>query len=113
MATTTLTVILGTGVAADRPAVGDVGAGALYVSTDTGIIEQSDGTTWTLWATLGVSGSFQPLDADLTAIAALTTATYGRALLTLANLAALYTALNVDTDGTLAADSDTSIATQK
>jgi len=37
--------------------------------------------------TIGIS--FQPLDSDLTAIAALTTTTYGRSLLTLANAAAL------------------------
>lgn len=36
-----------------------------------------------------VGAGFQPLDADLTAIAALTTTAYGRALLTLANQAAL------------------------
>ncbi len=36
-----------------------------------------------------VAASYQPLDSDLTAIAALTTATYGRSLLTLANATAL------------------------
>lgn len=36
-----------------------------------------------------VSTLYQPLDSDLTAIAALTTTTYGRSLLTLANQAAL------------------------
>lgn len=40
-------------------------------------------------------GSFQPLDSDLTAIAALGTTAYGRALLTLANQAALQTALGL------------------
>lgn len=39
--------------------------------------------------------SFQPLDADLTAIAALATTTYGRALLTLANTAALKAATGI------------------
>lgn len=57
--------------------------------------------------------TFQPLDSDLTSLAALTTTSYGRALLTLANVAALYTALSVDTDGTLATNSDTKLASQK
>lgn len=38
---------------------------------------------------LRITGDFQPLDSDLTAIAALSTTTYGRSLLTLANQAAL------------------------
>lgn len=41
-----------------------------------------------IWATLGTAAA-QPLDADLSAIAALSTSAYGRALLTLANQAAL------------------------
>lgn len=45
--------------------------------------------TPTQLATFLGSGTFQPLDSDLTAIAALTTTSYGRALLALANLAAL------------------------
>jgi hypothetical protein len=57
--------------------------------------------------------TLQPLDSDLTAIAALATTSYGRALLTLANLAALYTLLSVDTDATLAAASDTRLPSQK
>lgn len=40
---------------------------------------------------------YQPLDTDLTAIAALTTTTYGRNLLTLANQAALFAALGSGT----------------
>ncbi|MEP7454310.1 hypothetical protein [Phyllobacterium sp. SB3] len=39
-------------------------------------------------------GPYQPLDSDLTAIAALSTTIYGRSLLTLANNAALATSLN-------------------
>jgi hypothetical protein len=41
----------------------------------------------------GGGGSFQPLDSDLTAIAALTTTSFGRALLTLANAAAMRTTI--------------------
>jgi hypothetical protein len=57
--------------------------------------------------------TYQPLDADLTAMAALTTTAYGRAFLVLANQAGLQALLGLDTDVTLAANSDTKIATQK
>lgn len=59
------------------------------------------------------TANFQPLDSDLTAIAALTTTAYGRAFLALANQAGLQALLGLDTDPTLAANSDTAIATQK
>src|SRR5262245_55694492 len=62
---------------ASRPAFGDVPEGTLYACSDHGIIYQSDGATaWSNWyvVTGAVSGSYQPLDADLTAIAALTSA---------------------------------------
>lgn len=55
----------------------------------------------------------QPLDSDLTAIAALTTTAYGRAFLALADQAALQALLGLDTDVTLAANSDIKIPTQK
>lgn len=63
----------------------------------------------------------QPVDADLTAIAALTTTSFGRALLALADAAEMRTAaalgtaatLDSDTDGTLAANSDANLPTQK
>lgn len=55
----------------------------------------------------------QPLDSDLTAIAALATTAYGRAFLVLADQAGLQALLGLDTDITLAANSDTKIATQK
>jgi hypothetical protein len=55
----------------------------------------------------------QPLDSDLTAIAALTTTAYGRAFLALADQAALQALLGLDVDGALAANSDSKIATQK
>lgn len=55
----------------------------------------------------------QPLDADLTAIAALVTNAYGLNFLTLSNQAGLQALLGLDTDITLAANSDTKIATQK
>jgi hypothetical protein len=55
----------------------------------------------------------QPLDSDLTSIAALATTAYGRAFLELANQAALQALLGLDTDVALAANSDAKIATQK
>lgn len=55
----------------------------------------------------------QPLDSDLTAIAALTTTAYGRAFLALADQTGLQALLGLDTDTALAANSDAKIATQK
>lgn len=55
----------------------------------------------------------QPLDSDLTSIAAIATTAYGRAFLALANQAGLQALLGLDTDVALAANSDTKIATQK
>lgn len=55
----------------------------------------------------------QPLDGDLTSIAALTTTGYGRAFLALADQTALQALLGLDTDVALAANSDAKIATQK
>ncbi len=48
-------------------------------------------------AAAAAQAASQPLDSDLTAIAALTTTTYGRALLTLANQAALQAAAGLGT----------------
>jgi hypothetical protein len=60
-----------------------------------------------------VKAGAQPLDADLTAIAAIATTAYGRAFLALANQAGLQALLGLDTDIALAANSDSKIATQK
>ena len=57
--------------------------------------------------------TYQGLDTDLTAIAAIATTSYGRAFLALANQAGLQALLGLDTDVALAANSDTKIATQK
>lgn len=57
--------------------------------------------------------TYQPVDADLTLIAAVATTAYGRAFLALANQAGLQALLGLDTDVALAANSDTKIATQK
>jgi hypothetical protein len=57
--------------------------------------------------------AYQPLDPDLTAMAAVTTTPYGRSFLALVNQAGLQALLGLDTDVALAANSDTKIATQK
>jgi hypothetical protein len=44
------------GEEADRPDAAAVPAGALYSATDTGIVYQSDGSTWAAWATSGTGG---------------------------------------------------------
>lgn len=55
---------------------------------------ESPFTSWAaVAAAMGLPAASQPLDSDLTAIAALTTTTYGRSLLTLANAGALATSL--------------------
>jgi hypothetical protein len=51
----------------------------------------------TVFANVDPTSVLQPLDSDLTAIAALATTSYGRALLTLADAAALTAALNTGT----------------
>lgn len=54
-----------------------------------------------LATTSAVAAGYQPLDSDLTAIAALTTTSYGRALLALADAAALRTAAGLGTAATV------------
>ena len=90
----------------------------LTAGTGITITDAGAGSTVTVGVT---ANTYQPLDSDLTAIAALSTTSYGRALLALADAAALRTAAAVgtvstlasDTDGTLAANSDSNVATQK
>lgn len=62
----------------------------LYLSTDQTGFENTN--AWLLQKTSAL-GPHQPLDSDLTAIAALTTTAYGRALLALADAAAARTAI--------------------
>lgn len=57
MADTTLPALLDTGTHAGRPAAGDVGSGALYSCTDHSLIYQTDGSSWSTWATLGAAAS--------------------------------------------------------
>ena len=53
MATITIPGMFLTGDHASRPAAGDVGSGSLYSCTDHDLIYQSDGSSWTTWATAG------------------------------------------------------------
>lgn len=53
MAAITIPGMFLTGDHASRPAASAVGKGALYSCTDHDLIYQSDGSTWTTWATLG------------------------------------------------------------
>lgn len=62
MADTTLPALLDTGTHAARPAASAVGTGALYSCTDHSLIYQTDGSSWTTWATLGSAGG----DANVT-----------------------------------------------
>jgi hypothetical protein len=64
-------------------------------------------------AAAAAQAASQPLDSDLTAIAALTTTAYGRAFLALVDQTALQALLGLDTDVALAANSDAKIPTQK
>lgn len=64
-------------------------------------------------AAAAAQAASQPVDTDLTAIAALATTAYGRAFLALANQAALFGLLPTSTDGTFAGASDTVLPTQK
>jgi hypothetical protein len=52
--------------------------------------------------TAAAAAGYQPLDSDLTAIAALSTTSFGRALLTLADAAAARSSIGVDAAGTAA-----------
>lgn len=62
MADTTLPGLLSTGDHASRPAASAVGTGALYSCTDHGLVYQTDGSSWTTWASLGGGGSLYPID---------------------------------------------------
>ena len=56
MADITIPGMFLTGDHASRPAASAVGGGALYSCTDDNLIYQSDGSTWSTWATVGGGG---------------------------------------------------------
>jgi hypothetical protein len=69
-------------------------AGGLVIGTD--VAAQSSLASYL--TTAAAASGYQPLDSDLTAIAALSTTSYGRAFLTLANQAALMALLSAASD---------------
>ena len=103
---TGLATVATTGAYADlsgRPSLG--GAAALSVGTTTGTVAAGDDSRIVgALAAATAATTYQPLDADLTAIAALTTTTFGRSLLTQADAAATRTTIGL---GTLATQSGT------
>ena len=56
MAATTLPALLDVGDHSSRPAASAVGSGGLYSCTDHSLIYQTDGSSWSTWATLGGTG---------------------------------------------------------
>jgi len=67
---------------------------------------------WSASTVASTLAAYQPLDSDLTAIAALTTTTFGRSLLALANAAALISAAGLDADlATFSVPASTTIST--
>jgi hypothetical protein len=61
MADTTLPALLDVGTHAARPAASAVGTGALYSCTDHSLVYQTDGSSWTTWASLTGTGIAQTL----------------------------------------------------
>lgn len=57
MATITVPGMFLTGDHASRPAANAVGKGSIYSCTTHSLIYQSDGSSWTTWATLGETGT--------------------------------------------------------
>lgn len=61
--TATVPGILATGIHADRPAATAVESGSLYSCTTHDLIYQSDGASWSTWATVGGAGAGAPASA--------------------------------------------------
>ena len=57
----TLPVLLGVGIHSARPAASAVGKGGLYSCTTHSLIYQTDGSSWTTWASLVGSGLTDPM----------------------------------------------------
>lgn len=53
----TLPVLFATGIHSARPAASAVGSGGLYSCTTHSLVYQTDGSSWTTWATLGTAGA--------------------------------------------------------
>lgn len=61
MATTTLPGLFDSGDHASRPTASAVGSGALYACSTHALIYQSDGSSWSTWATLGGGANVETL----------------------------------------------------
>lgn len=61
MVTTTLPGVLLTGIHSARPAANAVGTGTLYSCTTHSLVYQSDGSTWSTWASLAGTGMTNPM----------------------------------------------------
>ena len=89
---------------ADAPAATSLGGGDIVLIVQGGVLKR------TTVSEIGGGGIWQPLDSDLTAIAALTTASFGRSLLTLADApsarSAIGAASSADLSGYQPLDSD-------
>jgi len=81
---------------ADAPAATSLGGTDLVLIVQGGVLKR------TTVADLSGGGVWQPLDADLTAIAALATTSFGRSLLTLADAAAARTSIGATSSSDLA-----------
>jgi hypothetical protein len=86
----------GLNAATGRTSLGLAGAAVLNVGTTAGTVAAGDDSriTGALAATTAAA-TYQPLDSDLTAIAALSTTTFGRSLLTSADAAAAQTTIGI------------------
>jgi pyridoxine 5'-phosphate synthase PdxJ len=86
----------GLNAATGRTSLGLAGAAVLNVGTTAGTVAAGDDSriTGALAATTAAA-TYQPLDSDLTAIAALSTTTFGRSLLTSADAAATRTTIGI------------------
>lgn len=82
-------------------AASDTASGVVELATSAETITGTDAARAVTPA--GAAAAYQPLDSDLTAIAALSTTSFGRALLALADAAALRTAAGVGTISTQSA----------
>jgi len=100
----TVRTVIGLGTAATA-ATGDfdaAGAASSAVASHVAASDPHGDRAYAAGLVSGLGSVYQPLDSDLTAIAALTTTTFGRALLALADAAAGRTAFGLGTAATAA-----------
>ena len=69
----TLPVLFATGDHASRPAASAVGKGGIYSCTTHSLLYQTDGSSWTTWATLGSGATITTKDEGSTLSSTVTT----------------------------------------